>query len=68
MYITPHHRSPIQVLNHLGWNQARWDYLKTTTKARLSILILSKTYPTKIKDIARHARLFGWWVCFAKSN
>jgi hypothetical protein len=47
MHITPHHRSPTQVLNHLDLNQARWDYLKTTTKARLSILILSKTDPPK---------------------
>jgi hypothetical protein len=67
MHITPHHRSPIQAPNHLGENQARWDYLKTTAKARLSILILSKTYPTKRK-YDRHARLFGCWVCFAKSD
>jgi hypothetical protein len=49
MHITPHHRSPIQAPNHLGENQAKWDYLKTTTKARMSILILGKTYPTKRK-------------------
>jgi hypothetical protein len=49
MHITRHHRYPIQAPNHLGENQARWDYLKTTTKARLSILILNKTYLTKRK-------------------
>jgi hypothetical protein len=49
MHITRHHHYPIQAPNHLGENQARWDYLKTTTKARLSILILNKTYLTKRK-------------------
>jgi hypothetical protein len=32
-----------------GIEPGQMDYLKTTTKARLSILILSKTYPTKRK-------------------
>jgi hypothetical protein len=67
MHITPHHRSPIQAPNHLGENQARWDYLKTTTKARLSILILSKTYPTKEKV---RLDMQGFWLLglFAKRD
>jgi hypothetical protein len=31
------------------------------------VLILSKTYPIK-ENTTRHARLFGCWVCFAKSD
>jgi hypothetical protein len=38
------------------------------TLARLSILILSKSYPSVIttSPILDHERLFGYWVAFAK--
>jgi hypothetical protein len=38
------------------------------TLARLSILILSKTYPSVISTSPNldHERLFGYWVAFAK--
>jgi hypothetical protein len=38
------------------------------TLARLSILLLSKTYPSVISTspILDHERLFGYWVSFAK--
>jgi hypothetical protein len=38
------------------------------TLARLSILILSKSYPSVITTSPKldHERLFGYWVAFAK--
>ena len=43
---------------------------KTKPQARLSILILSKAYPTKgiLSPLSRHARLLAWGVWFAKSS
>jgi hypothetical protein len=43
-------------------------YLDQHIIARLSILILSKTYPSVIttSPILDHERLFGYWVAFAK--
>jgi hypothetical protein len=63
--ITRHHHplipAPIRVESH----QDKQLHLKTTIKTRLSILILSKTYPTKVPlDMLA----FGWWVCFAKKQ
>ena len=43
---------------------------KIEPQARLSILILSKAYPTKgiLSPLSRHARLLAWGVWFAKSS
>jgi hypothetical protein len=43
-------------------------YLDQHIIARLSILILSKTYPSVIttSPILDHERLFGYWVAFAE--
>ena len=43
---------------------------KTKPQARLSMLILSKTYPTKgiLSPLSRHAKLLAWGVCFAKKH
>ena len=54
------HRIPIGVPNLGVSHQAKQVHLKTTNKARLSILILSKTDLSKIKDItSNHARLLS---------
>ena len=41
---------------------------KVEPQARLSILILSKAYPTMgiLSPLSRHAKLFGSGVCFAE--
>jgi hypothetical protein len=46
----------------------RKHYLDQHIIARLSILILSKTYPSVITTSPNldHERLFGYWVAFAK--
>jgi hypothetical protein len=36
-------------------------------KARLSILILSKIYPSKRKTLPLAIKAFGLWVCLPKS-
>jgi hypothetical protein len=53
--------APSRVESH----QAKQLRLKTRVVVRLSILILSKTYPTKL-PLGMSA--FGWWVCFAKKQ
>jgi hypothetical protein len=46
----------------------RNHYLDQHIIARLSILILSKTYPLVITSSPNldHERLFGYWIAFAK--
>jgi hypothetical protein len=46
----------------------RKHYLDQHIVARLSILILSKTYPVVITTSPNldHERLFGYWVAFAE--
>ena len=41
---------------------------KVEPQARLSILILSKAYPTKgiLSPLSRHAMLLAWGVCFCR--
>ena len=43
---------------------------KVEPQARLSILILSKAYPTKgiLSPLSRHARLLAWGVWFAEKQ
>jgi hypothetical protein len=48
---------PIAALSRVESHQAKQLHLKTTIIARLSILILSKTYPTKVNS--RHV---GFWM------
>jgi hypothetical protein len=47
-------------------HQAKQLHLKTTIKARLGILILSKTYSTKVTS--RHVGLLAGGFVFSKSN
>ena len=62
---TKHCHPPTQLPNRVGEDQAtethhHTHYLKTSTKARLSILILSKTYPFGDNSpTSRLARLYG---------
>jgi hypothetical protein len=46
--ITRRHHPPIPAPSRVESHQAKQLHLKTTIIARLSILILSKTYPTKV--------------------
>jgi hypothetical protein len=55
--ITQHPHPPIPAPSRVESHQAKQLHLKTTVVARLSILILSKTYPTKVTS--RHA---GFWL------
>jgi hypothetical protein len=55
--ITQRHHPPIPALSRVESHQAKQLHLKATIKARLSILILSKTYPTKVTS--RHV---GFWL------
>jgi hypothetical protein len=55
--ITRRHPPPIPAPSRVESHQAKQLYLKTTIIARLSILILSKTYPTKVTS--RHV---GFWL------
>jgi hypothetical protein len=63
--ITRRHHPPIPAPSRVESYRAKHLHLKTTIIARLSILMLSKTYPTKVTS--RHVA-FGWWVCFAKKQ
>jgi hypothetical protein len=45
--ITRRHHPPIPAPSRVESHQAKQHHLKTTIIARLSILILNKTYPTK---------------------
>jgi hypothetical protein len=55
--ITRRHHPPIPTPSRVESHQAKQLHLKTTIIARLSILILSKTYPTKVTF--RHV---GFWL------
>jgi hypothetical protein len=57
------HHPPIPAPNRVESHQDKQLHLKATIIARLSILILSKTYPTKVTS--RHV---GFWLVglFAK--
>jgi hypothetical protein len=63
--ITQRPHPPIPAPSRVESHQAKQLHLKTTIIARLSILILSKTYPTKLP---LEMSAFGWWVCFAKKQ
>jgi hypothetical protein len=54
---TQRHHPPIPPPSRVESHQAKHLHLKTTIIARLSILILSKTYPTKVTS--RHV---GFWL------
>jgi hypothetical protein len=53
-------------VNQVESFQAKQLLLKTTIKARLSILILSTTYPTKVTS--KHVRLLATGFVLPKSN
>jgi hypothetical protein len=55
--ITRRHHPPIPAPSRVESHQAKQLDLKTTIIARLSILILSKTYPSKVTS--RHV---GFWL------
>jgi hypothetical protein len=55
--ITRRHHPLIPTPSRVESHQDKQLHLKTTIKARLSILILSKTYPTKVTS--RHV---GFWL------
>jgi hypothetical protein len=55
--ITRRHHPPILAPRRVESHQAKQLHLQTTIIARLSILILSKTYPTKVTP--RHV---GFWL------
>jgi hypothetical protein len=55
--ITRRHHPPIPAPSRVESHQAKQLHLKATIKARLSILILSKTYPTKVT--ARHVGILA---------
>jgi hypothetical protein len=52
-----HHHPPIPAPSRVESHRAKQLHLKTTIIARLSILILIKTYPTKVPSC--HA---GFWL------
>jgi hypothetical protein len=57
--IIRHHHPPIPAPSQVESHQAKQLHVKTTNKARLSILILSKTYPTKVTSRHVGFRLVG---------
>jgi hypothetical protein len=64
--ITRCHHSPIPAPSRVESHQVKQLHLKTTIKARLSILILNKTYPTKVTS--RHEGLLAGGFVLPKSN
>jgi hypothetical protein len=64
--ITWRHHPPIPAPSRVESQQAKHLHLKATIIARLSILILSKTYPTKVTS--SHARLLAGGFVFPKNN
>jgi hypothetical protein len=64
--ITRRHHPPIPAPNRVESHQAKQLHLKATIIARLSILILSKTYPTKVTS--RHVGLLASGFVLSKSN
>jgi hypothetical protein len=64
--ITQRHHPPIPAPSRVESHQARQLHLTATIKARLSILILSKTYSTKVTS--RHVGLLAGGFVLPKSN
>jgi hypothetical protein len=64
--ITRCHHPPIPAPSRVESHQAKQLHLKTTIIARLSILILSETYPTKVTS--RHVGLLAGGFVLPKSN
>jgi hypothetical protein len=64
--ITRCHHPPIPAPSRVESHQAKQLHLKATIIARLSILILSKTYLTKV--ISRHVGLLGGGFVLPNSN
>jgi hypothetical protein len=64
--ITRRHLPPIPGPSRVESHQAKQFHLKTTIIARLRIIILSKTYPTKVTS--RHVGLFARGFVLPKSN
>jgi hypothetical protein len=64
--ITRRHHPPIPAPSQVESHQTKKLHLKTTIIARLSILILSKTYPTKVTS--RPVGLLAGWFVLPKSN
>jgi hypothetical protein len=64
--ITRHHRPPIPAPSRVESHRAKQIHLKATIMARLSILILSKTYPTKVTS--RHVELLADGFVLPKIN
>jgi hypothetical protein len=64
--ITQRPHPPIPAPSRVETHQAKQLHLKTTIIARLSILILSKTYPTEV--FSRHAGLLVGGFVLPKSN
>jgi hypothetical protein len=64
--ITRRHHPPIPAPSRVESQQAKQLHLKAIIIARLSILILSKTYPSK--DTSRHVGLLAGGFVLPKSN
>jgi hypothetical protein len=64
--ITRRHHPPIPAPSRVESHQAKQLHLKTTIIARLSILILSKTYPSEVTS--RHVGLLAGGFVLPKSN
>jgi hypothetical protein len=64
--ITRRQHPPIPAPSRVESHQAKQLHLKATIKARLSILILSKTYPTKVTS--RHVGFLAGGFVLPKSN
>jgi hypothetical protein len=64
--ITRRHHPPIPAPNRVESHQTKQLHVKATIKARLSILILNKTYPTKVTS--RHVGLLAGGFVLPKSN
>jgi hypothetical protein len=64
--ITRRHHPPIPAPSWVESHQAKQLHLKTTIIVRLSILILSKTYPTKVTS--RHVGLLAGGFVLPKAT
>jgi hypothetical protein len=64
--ITRRHHPPILAPNRVESHQAKQLHLKAIIIARLSILILSKIYPTKVTS--RHVGLLAGGFVLPKSS
>jgi hypothetical protein len=64
--ITRRHHPPIPALSRVESHQDKQLHLKATIIARMSILILNKTYPTKVTH--NHVGLLAGGFVLPKSN